>query len=90
MNNKKIDINSDGIGFCDLLTVAFIVLKLCGIISWNWFWVISPLIFHWILVIILIIITAIYEAKNNIKQTEGENYGNYYSKRYERNCQKVW
>lgn len=67
MNNKKIDINSDGIGFCDLLTVAFIVLKLCGIISWNWFWVISPLIFNSILVIILAIISAIYEVKNNIK-----------------------
>ena len=26
-----------------LLTVAFIVLKLCNVISWSWWWVLSPL-----------------------------------------------
>ena len=36
---------SGGIGFFGLLTVAFIVLKLVGIIAWPWFWVLSPLIF---------------------------------------------
>lgn len=34
---------SGGIGFCGLLTIVFIVLKLIGIIKWNWFWVLSPL-----------------------------------------------
>lgn len=34
-----------GISFSGLLTIVFIVLKLCGVISWNWFWVLSPLIF---------------------------------------------
>jgi len=26
-----------------LLTVLFIALKLCGIINWSWWWVLSPI-----------------------------------------------
>jgi len=26
-----------------LLTIAFVVLKLTGVISWSWLWVLSPL-----------------------------------------------
>jgi hypothetical protein len=32
-----------GIGFCGLLAIAFIVLKLCGVIDWSWWWVLAPL-----------------------------------------------
>jgi len=32
-----------GIGFTGLLTIAFIVLKLCGVINWSWVWVLAPL-----------------------------------------------
>ena len=31
-----------GIGFCGLLTIAFIVLKLTGFIGWNWWWILAP------------------------------------------------
>ena len=34
---------SVSISFFELLTLAFIVLKLCGVISWSWLWVLSPL-----------------------------------------------
>lgn len=34
---------SSGIGFPGLLTIAFIILKLCGVITWSWWWVLSPL-----------------------------------------------
>lgn len=34
---------SGGIGFAGLLTIVFIVLKLCKVISWSWWWVFSPL-----------------------------------------------
>ena len=33
---------SGGIGFHGLLTIAFIVLKLCAVIDWSWWWVLSP------------------------------------------------
>ena len=35
--------SSSGVGFSDLLTVVFIVLKLTGNITWPWVWVLSPL-----------------------------------------------
>jgi hypothetical protein len=37
-------------GFPTLLTIAFIVLKLCNVITWSWWWVLSPL---WIPVAII-------------------------------------
>lgn len=42
-----------GLGLADVLLVVFIVLKFCGLISWSWFWVLSPL---WISVILVIIV----------------------------------
>ena len=32
-----------GIGFLELLAIVFIVLKLTGVISWSWLWVLSPI-----------------------------------------------
>jgi hypothetical protein len=36
--------SSGGVGFAGLLTIAFIVLKLCKVIDWSWWWVISPIL----------------------------------------------
>ena len=33
----------------DVLLVVFILLKLCGLIFWSWFWVLSPL---WVTIIL--------------------------------------
>lgn len=30
------------IGFGGLLTLIFITLKLCNVITWSWWWVLSP------------------------------------------------
>lgn len=35
--------SSGGIGFCGLLTIMFITLKLTNSIDWSWWWVLSPL-----------------------------------------------
>ena len=43
MATNKIEIHG-GMGFFELLTIAFIVLKLCNVITWSWFWVLSPII----------------------------------------------
>ena len=32
-----------GTSFPTLLTVLFIALKLCGVIDWSWWWVLSPI-----------------------------------------------
>lgn len=34
--------SSSGIGVLGLLGVAFVVLKLCGVIAWSWWWVTAP------------------------------------------------
>lgn len=51
----KYDNIQKGAGFFDLLLVAFIVMKLCGVITWSWWWVLSP---FWIpLGIVLLILS---------------------------------
>ena len=32
-----------GLSFTQVLTIAFIVLKLMNVITWSWWWVLSPL-----------------------------------------------
>jgi hypothetical protein len=63
MNNGKQA--SSGIGFCGLLAIAFIVLKLCNVITWSWWWVLSPL---WIPIALAILILATFLAILLIKQ----------------------
>lgn len=41
-----------------ILTLIFMVLKLCGVIAWSWFWVLSPL-FIPILICIGIFVLAV-------------------------------
>lgn len=38
--------------FPTLLTIAFVVLKLCNVIAWSWWWVLAPL---WIPVAVVIL-----------------------------------
>lgn len=52
--------SSGGIGFAGLLTIAFVVLKLCKVISWSWWWVLSPLWISVGIAIIAIIIGIIF------------------------------
>lgn len=56
---------SGGIGFAKLLTIAFIVLKLTHIITWSWFWVLSPLIFSISFFILVLIIMGIMAIRDN-------------------------
>jgi hypothetical protein len=48
--------SNGGIGFAGLLTVAFVVLKLCGVIAWSWWWVLSPI---WIPILLIIAILTL-------------------------------
>ena len=59
MNNKQA---SGGIGFTGLLTIVFIILKLCGIISWSWWWVFSPILIPLAIFFVLLIIKLILET----------------------------
>ena len=48
--------SSGGIGFVGLLTIAFIVLKLIGRITWSWWWVLSPVWISAILITLVVIV----------------------------------
>ena len=50
---------SGGVGFAGLLTITFIILKLCKVIDWSWVWVLSPLWIPLSLLIVILIIVAI-------------------------------
>lgn len=46
-----------GMSFLEVLLLVFIILKLCKVITWSWWWVLSPI---WIpigLWLILLIVT---------------------------------
>lgn len=60
-NNNNV--SSGGIGFAGLLTIVFIVLKLVGVISWSWLWVLSPLWISAILVLLILIPVIIIAVK---------------------------
>ena len=62
MESKK-TASSGGIGFVGVLQIVFIVLKLCGVITWSWLWVLSPL---WIslLIGVLLMITIVLWSKD--------------------------
>ena len=54
----------DGISTTGALAVAFIVLKLCGVITWSWWWVLSPVWIPFILVLILLLIAFVESMKS--------------------------
>ena len=58
MDNKA-TVTKTGVGFMDLLLLANIVLKLCGIITWSWWVVLWPLWAAIGLVLIIAILFAI-------------------------------
>jgi len=51
--------SSGGIGIVGLLGVAFVVLKLCGVIDWSWWWVTAPFWAGFVIVIPLLILAAV-------------------------------
>ena len=53
-NNVNVNVNLSG-----LLLLAFIILKLCGVIQWSWLWVLAPLwipLAIWLVVVIILFI----------------------------------
>lgn len=54
-----------GIGFCGLLAIVFIVLKLTEVIAWSWIWVLSPIWIPFALILgILLVAGVIYLIAN--------------------------
>ena len=48
------------INISTVLTLIFVVLKLCKVIEWNWLWVLSPLWISTILYLLLYLIIYLF------------------------------
>lgn len=51
--------NGAGIGFPSALTLLFIGLKLGGVITWSWLWVLAPLWISFIFIFLVFFIILI-------------------------------
>ena len=49
-----------GIGFGGMLTILFVGLKLGNVITWSWWWVLSPL---WIGAILWLLVLGVFVIK---------------------------
>ena len=54
-----------GTGPLDLLTIAFVILKLCKVIDWSWWWVFSPI---WIPLAIIVVIGILAAIINGLSR----------------------
>lgn len=53
-DNKEVTVKT--IGFPALLLLSFIILKLCNVITWSWWWVLSPV---WLPIAISVVVFGI-------------------------------
>lgn len=57
-----------GTSFTTLLAVAFIVLKLVGVIDWSWWWVLAPIWIPGLLILALLILWFIIAVFGETKR----------------------
>ena len=62
MRNEKNNKASDGMTLGSVLLVVFVVLKLCKVINWSWWWVLSPLWIGLAITVIFAVISAAIKA----------------------------
>jgi hypothetical protein len=71
MDNRNSGVAGSGITLSGLVFIVFLVLKLCNVIDWSWWWVTAPL---WIpvaigvvILLIIVIVALIGTLIDNIK-----------------------
>lgn len=42
-------------GICEILTIIFVIAKICGALTWSWFFVLLPEIIAFVIYAVLII-----------------------------------
>ncbi len=85
---SKSNSSSSGVGFTSLLLLAFIVLKLCKVIDWSWWWVLSPV---WITACIAFIVLAVvFILKMSEKEMpKKKNKKTTYRRKWEERIEKI-
>ena len=79
MNNKNSSAAGSSISLSGLTFIAFLVLKLCGIIDWSWWWVTAPLwgplaLFLAGLIVYIIIILVIELVRYCVRKVKGRKH----------------
>lgn len=70
MSNR--DTNAGGgVGLSTVLFLIFLVLKLCKVIDWSWWWVTAPL---WISAIIVVLLFTGLFIHYHLEETKEERY----------------
>ena len=60
VRNEQETNGASGMGFASVLTLIFIVLKLVGVITWSWVWVLSPIWIGFIIIAVILLAIAIF------------------------------
>lgn len=55
-NKTSCSLNFSFSGLATLLFVVFLILKLCGVITWGWFYVFLPLIINASIVVLILLV----------------------------------
>ena len=83
-NNRKK--SSGGIGLAGTLAIIFVILKLTGVMSWSWLWVLSPLwiptafVFLILLFVGIILLAAAVGIINESSKTV-DGFKNYFEEK---------
>lgn len=54
-------------GFCSLLAVLFIGLKLCGVVAWSWWLVLAPLWGYGLFALLTAIVAILFILSKELK-----------------------
>ena len=58
--NRESGASAGGITLSGLVFIVFLVLKLCNIINWSWWWVTAPLWISVALAVAIFVIVVLY------------------------------
>jgi len=64
--------SSNGLGLGVILAMIFMVLKLCGIITWSWLWVLCPVWIPVVIAIVAIIALAVMDLIERKKEVKND------------------
>lgn len=68
--NSNNSSSGGGLGISTVLFLIFLVLKLCNVITWSWWWVTAPLWIGAILYILIVCIVVTYYAIDDAQTTK--------------------
>jgi hypothetical protein len=77
MHNKKVNgATGGGISLSSLIFLVFLVLKLCNVIDWSWWWVTAPLWIPFAFVIAIFVVVVLFAIVLNCITALADNHKN--------------